>query len=62
MLHRYCKACGRPIASERLRALPDTLTCTDCSDERPVTSADVRTDDVPDVEDAVDSAQGTVWG
>ena len=28
---KNCEACGRPIASERLQALPATTLCTDCA-------------------------------
>lgn len=28
---RNCHTCGKVIPAERLEALPDTLTCVDCS-------------------------------
>lgn len=30
-MERTCTKCAKPIDPERLEALPDTLTCKDCS-------------------------------
>lgn len=33
---RDCEHCGKPIAEERLEALPGTTTCVNCSTEERV--------------------------
>lgn len=33
---RNCRGCGKAIPEARLRALPNTTTCTGCSTEQPV--------------------------
>ncbi|MCI0490092.1 MAG: TraR/DksA C4-type zinc finger protein [Blastocatellia bacterium] len=30
---RNCRICGREIAAARLKAIPDTLVCVDCSEK-----------------------------
>lgn len=36
-----CWKCGKPIPEERLKILPTTTTCVNCSTVRPVPSSDV---------------------
>ena len=55
-MKRKCKECGVNIRRERLAALPGVETCVDCSDEKPLTTADVVIDGA-DPNDAVDSSQ-----
>lgn len=54
-MDRKCIVCEQPIPRERLKALPETMTCVLHSMERPRTTADVEVDG-PDAEDLRDSA------
>lgn len=41
---RTCSRCGIRIPTERIRCLPETKTCIDCSEAKPKTAADVDID------------------
>jgi len=43
--HKACLGCGRLIPAQRLRIIPETETCVECSHVAPRTEADVEIDE-----------------
>lgn len=55
-MKRYCDQCKTLIPEERLRLLPETATCVNCSRVKPKTISDIQVDGT-DPEDLIDTCQ-----
>lgn len=46
-----CEFCGKEIPAARLKILPDTSTCVECSQTKPYSESDVLGSDVSKVQE-----------
>lgn len=46
-----CEFCGKEIPAARLKILPDTSTCVECSQTKPYSESDVLSSDVSKVQE-----------
>jgi len=41
---KTCSICGKRILKERIKALPETTTCTKCSKAKPISATEIEVD------------------